>query len=304
MELTRIEDAAPGPVLRAAWWAWWACAASWLIALIRLGAMFVSNLKSGDGNDDPIGALGNVYNAGYIAVSASTAVALLFVVILAVRTRRGGRLAIAVILLIVGGVVFVYFREFAAWMVAAKGLFVMDGSRRSAHSNAFFTGFGTSKRVVFFDTDLLTCTLWNDWLFPGACPAWERGEVERSGDPVDVVASEFELPAEDLEDLGADGVVDLEADGGAELGALAENQLHGGEEVLGLVGQFDVGVAGDAERVVGHDLHAREQHVQVAGDDVLERTNTAAASWSASAMTSSVVARPPARVPRTGPVPP
>jgi STE24 endopeptidase len=28
----------------------------------------------------------------------------------------------------------------------------MDGSRRSAHSNAFFTGFGASKRVVFFDT--------------------------------------------------------------------------------------------------------------------------------------------------------
>jgi STE24 endopeptidase len=34
----------------------------------------------------------------------------------------------------------------------AKGFFVMDGSRRSAHSNAFFTGFGASKRVVFFDT--------------------------------------------------------------------------------------------------------------------------------------------------------
>jgi STE24 endopeptidase len=29
---------------------------------------------------------------------------------------------------------------------------VMDGSRRSAHANAFFTGFGRSKRVVFFDT--------------------------------------------------------------------------------------------------------------------------------------------------------
>jgi STE24 endopeptidase len=34
----------------------------------------------------------------------------------------------------------------------AKGFFVMDGSRRSAHSNAFFTGFGAAKRVVFFDT--------------------------------------------------------------------------------------------------------------------------------------------------------
>jgi STE24 endopeptidase len=35
---------------------------------------------------------------------------------------------------------------------AAKGLFVMDGSRRSAHSNAYFTGLGAAKRVVFYDT--------------------------------------------------------------------------------------------------------------------------------------------------------
>jgi len=35
---------------------------------------------------------------------------------------------------------------------ASKGLFVMDGSRRSAHGNAYFTGFGPAKRVVFFDT--------------------------------------------------------------------------------------------------------------------------------------------------------
>jgi len=35
---------------------------------------------------------------------------------------------------------------------AAKGLFVMDGSKRSAHGNAYFTGLGASKRVVFFDT--------------------------------------------------------------------------------------------------------------------------------------------------------
>ncbi len=34
----------------------------------------------------------------------------------------------------------------------AKGLYVMDGSRRSAHGNAYFTGLGASKRVVFFDT--------------------------------------------------------------------------------------------------------------------------------------------------------
>ena len=35
---------------------------------------------------------------------------------------------------------------------AAKGLFVMDGSRRSAHANAYFTGWGAAKRVVFYDT--------------------------------------------------------------------------------------------------------------------------------------------------------
>ena len=40
----------------------------------------------------------------------------------------------------------------------AKGFFVMDGSKRSAHSNAFFTGFGSSKRVVFFDTLLKQLT--------------------------------------------------------------------------------------------------------------------------------------------------
>lgn len=34
----------------------------------------------------------------------------------------------------------------------SKGFYVMDGSRRSAHANAYFTGFGTSKRVVFYDT--------------------------------------------------------------------------------------------------------------------------------------------------------
>jgi STE24 endopeptidase len=35
---------------------------------------------------------------------------------------------------------------------ASKGLFMMDGSKRSAHGNAFFSGFGANKRIVFFDT--------------------------------------------------------------------------------------------------------------------------------------------------------
>ncbi len=41
---------------------------------------------------------------------------------------------------------------------SAKGLFVMDGSRRSAHANAYFTGFGAAKRVVFYDTLLARLT--------------------------------------------------------------------------------------------------------------------------------------------------
>ena len=44
-----------------------------------------------------------------------------------------------------------------------RGVFVMDGSRRSAHGNAYFTGLGKTKRIVFFDTLL---------------EALERGEVE------------------------------------------------------------------------------------------------------------------------------
>ncbi len=35
---------------------------------------------------------------------------------------------------------------------ASRGLYVMDGSRRSSHGNAFFTGFGRARRIVFFDT--------------------------------------------------------------------------------------------------------------------------------------------------------
>ncbi|MCV6636337.1 M48 family metallopeptidase [Candidatus Albibeggiatoa sp. nov. NOAA] len=35
---------------------------------------------------------------------------------------------------------------------ASNGIFVMDGSKRSAHGNAYFTGLGSNKRIVFFDT--------------------------------------------------------------------------------------------------------------------------------------------------------
>jgi NadR type nicotinamide-nucleotide adenylyltransferase len=35
-----------------------------------------------------------------------------------------------------------------------------------------------AKRVVFCDTELITCTLWNDALFPGSCPAWVRDAAD------------------------------------------------------------------------------------------------------------------------------
>ncbi len=38
----------------------------------------------------------------------------------------------------------------------SKGIYVMDGSRRSGHGNAYFTGMGQNKRIVFFDTLLET----------------------------------------------------------------------------------------------------------------------------------------------------
>jgi STE24 endopeptidase len=40
----------------------------------------------------------------------------------------------------------------------SSGLFVMDGSKRSSHGNAYFTGFGNNKRIVFFDTLLSRLT--------------------------------------------------------------------------------------------------------------------------------------------------
>lgn len=36
-----------------------------------------------------------------------------------------------------------------------------------------------ARRVVFYDTELLTCTLWDDVLFPGECPPWVRVEADR-----------------------------------------------------------------------------------------------------------------------------
>ncbi len=43
-----------------------------------------------------------------------------------------------------------------------------------------------ARRVVFFDTELITCTLWDDVLFPGCCPPWVRAEAEERAKHVDL----------------------------------------------------------------------------------------------------------------------
>ena len=58
---------------------------------------------------------------------------------------------------------------------ASKGIFVMDGSRRSGHGNAYFSGFGRNKRIVFFDT--LVASLEHDEM--EAVLAHELGHYKR-----------------------------------------------------------------------------------------------------------------------------
>ena len=95
-------------------------------------------------------------------------------------------------------------------------------------------------------------------------------EVEQPLDGVD-------LALLDLERLGQPGAqrcahrgVDLEAHDLAEAPA-AQLGLDRAQQVVGLVGDLEVRVAGDAEDAVVDDLHAREERVEVAGDEVLER---------------------------------
>ena len=56
-----------------------------------------------------------------------------------------------------------------------------------------------------------------------------------------------------------------------ELGSPMQHRLDGLEQVLVLVVELEIRVAGDPERRVIEDLHPREQAVQMRGDDLLER---------------------------------
>ena len=84
-------------------------------------------------------------------------------------------------------------------------------------------------------------------------------------------SDELELAAEQLEHLAGHLGVDLEPHDATELAAPAQHRLDRLEEVLGFVLELEVGVAGDAERVVREHLHAGEQGVELRRDDLLEQ---------------------------------
>ena len=87
----------------------------------------------------------------------------------------------------------------------------------------------------------------------------------------DVVAADLELAHEQVEHVLVDVVADLEPHRGAEpaAGQLALERLQ--QVLVAVLLDLDVGVAGDAEDVVGDDLEPREQLLQVDADELLER---------------------------------
>ena len=99
----------------------------------------------------------------------------------------------------------------------------------------------------------------------------EAAEVERRGQPVDLLLGDVEFAHEEAERDVVHVVGDLEPDGRPEPAA-QQLLLERLDEVLGLVFvDLDVFVAGDAEDVVVEDLHAGEQVAEVVGDEVFER---------------------------------
>ncbi len=98
----------------------------------------------------------------------------------------------------------------------------------------------------------------------------EVAEVEQALDVVDLNLVDVEPLDQACAQRGLHGRPDLEAHDLAEA-APAQLVLDRLEQVIGLVGDLEIGVARDAEQVVAEDLHPGEQRIEVAGDDVLER---------------------------------
>jgi len=104
----------------------------------------------------------------------------------------------------------------------------------------------------------------------------QSAEVERPVDHGDRVVVDLEFALEHLAHLVGHQRVDLEPHDLAELGAPMQHLLDRLEQILVLVVELEVGVSRDAERVMGDDLHAGEQPIEVGGDDLLDRDEAAA----------------------------
>jgi NadR type nicotinamide-nucleotide adenylyltransferase len=82
-----------------------------------------------------------------------------------------------------------YVREF--WdahggVITAADLDVIARGQVAAEDAARTEAERRGARVVLHDTDLLTCTIWDDLLFPGACPEWAREEAARRARATDL----------------------------------------------------------------------------------------------------------------------
>lgn len=62
-------------------------------------------------------------------------------------------------------------------LITAADLDAIAHGQREVEDAARTRAEAGGARVVFHDTDLLTCTIWDDLLFPGACPEWARKEA-------------------------------------------------------------------------------------------------------------------------------
>ena len=96
-------------------------------------------------------------------------------------------------------------------------------------------------------------------------------QVQQSGYLDDVAGIDVEFAQQQFEHVLGHVVRDLESHRRTEAaaGQLAFERLQ--EILVAVLLDLEVGVAGDPERMVLHDLHAREQHVEVSGDQILQR---------------------------------
>ena len=105
----------------------------------------------------------------------------------------------------------------------------------------------------------------------------QLGEVERALDAVDLSLVCAEAALEPRDHLGGRGRAHLDPHDVAEAPA-SQLRLDGLEEVVGVVGDLEVGVARHAEDRALDDVHAGEERRQEVGDDLLERDVQAAST--------------------------